>query len=120
MTRSSLDDVKLAIPFWPKLYANLSTDNEHRVRETAQQAQTAVITKLGKNIAPHLKQLIPTWICSQYDTYAPAASIASHCFQKAFPQNKINDVFVFCENEILEFFTKNLTVHTSQTICNPK
>ncbi|KAL1395928.1 hypothetical protein pipiens_001260 [Culex pipiens pipiens] len=50
-----LDVVKAVLTFWPRLYGNLSTDEEHRVRETAQQAQVAVIAKAGKNTAPYLK-----------------------------------------------------------------
>lgn len=61
-----------------------------------------------------------SWITSQYDTYAPAASIASQSFQKSFPPNKLKEVFQYCQNEILDYIIKNLTQHTPQTICNPK
>lgn len=37
-----------------------------------------------------------------------------------FPERKVSDVFAFCESEILEYFTKNLTVLNQQTVCNPK
>ncbi|XP_055621838.1 E3 ubiquitin-protein ligase listerin [Toxorhynchites rutilus septentrionalis] len=118
--KSDLDVVKAVLPFWPRLYSNLSTDVEHRVRETAQQAQAAVVAKAGKHIAPFLKQLAPTWISAQYDTYAPAASLASKSFTSAFPPGKLREVFVFCEDEILDYYTKNLTVHTAITLSNPK
>lgn len=120
ISKSDIDIVKSVLPFWPRLYANLSTDIEHRVRETVQLAQLAIVAKAGKFIAPFLKNLVPSWIGSQFDNYATAGSIATNSFNKAFPANKVNDVFVFCEIEILEYFTKNLTVHTMQTICNPK
>ncbi|XP_038115806.1 E3 ubiquitin-protein ligase listerin isoform X1 [Culex quinquefasciatus] len=118
--KSELDVVKAVLPFWPRLYGNLSTDVEHRVRETAQQAQAAVVAKAGKNIAPYLKQLAPAWISAQYDTYAPAASLASQSFGSAFPPSKLREVFVFCEAEILDYYTRNLTVHTAITLSNPK
>ncbi|XP_058829891.1 E3 ubiquitin-protein ligase listerin isoform X2 [Topomyia yanbarensis] len=118
--KSELDVVKAVLPFWPRLYSNLSTDVEHRVRETAQQAQSAVVAKAGKHIAPFLKQLAPAWISAQYDTYAPAASIAGQSFSSAFPPSKLCEVFIFCENEILEYYTKNLTVHSAITLSNPK
>lgn len=112
--------IKTILPFWPRLYNNLSTDVEHRVREAAQQAQAALMTQAGKNIAPYLKQIAPAWITSQYDTYAPAASIATQCFQKSFPAHKLQDVFNFCQNEILDYITKNLTVFTATTLSNPQ
>lgn len=118
--KSDLEVVKSVLPFWPRLYSNLSTDVEHRVRESAQQAQSAMVTKAGKNIAPFLKQLAPAWISAQYDTYAPAASLAGQSFSSAFPASKLREVFVFCESEILDYYTKNLTVHTAITLSNPK
>uniref|UniRef100_A0A182IKK9 E3 ubiquitin-protein ligase listerin n=1 Tax=Anopheles atroparvus TaxID=41427 RepID=A0A182IKK9_ANOAO len=117
---AELEVVKAVLPFWPRLFVNLSTDAEHRVRETAQQAQAAIVSRAGKNIAPFLRQLAPAWISSQYDTYAPAASAASQSFGSAFPPGKVNEVFVFCENEILDYYTKNLTFHTAITLSNPK
>ncbi|XP_055533592.1 E3 ubiquitin-protein ligase listerin [Wyeomyia smithii] len=120
ISKSELDLVKAVLPFWPRLYSNLSTDVEHRVRETAQQAQAAVVAKAGKNIAPYLKQLAPAWISAQYDTYAPAASIAGQSFSSAFPPSKLREVFVFCESEILDYYTKNLTIHTAITLSNSK
>lgn len=108
------------LPFWPRLYGNLAVDVEHRVREFSQQAQAAVVNKCGKHIAPHLKQLAPIWITSQYDSYAPAGSIASASFKKAFPPAKLQEVFTFCQNEVLEYIVKNLTVFTATTLSNPK
>lgn len=112
--------IKTILPFWPRLYNNLSTDVEHRVREAAQQAQAALMTQAGKSIAPYLKQLAPAWITSQYDTYAPAASVATECFQKSFPAHKQQDVFNFCQNEILDYITKNLTIYTATSLSNPQ
>ncbi|EDS38201.1 immunophilin FKBP46 [Culex quinquefasciatus] len=58
-----LDVVKAVLTFWPRLYGNLSTDEEHRVRERAQQAQVAVIAKAAeildyytKNLTVHVEQ----------------------------------------------------------------
>lgn len=117
---SEVTTIKTILPFWPRLYNNLSTDVEHRVREAAQSAQFALVNKAGKSIAPYLKQVAPAWISSQYDTYAPAASVASASFQKAFPPHKMQDVFNFCQNEILDYVTKNLTFFTATTLSNPQ
>lgn len=120
VANSEVVTIKSVLPFWPRLYNNLSTDVEHRVREAAQNAQFALVNKAGKSIAPYLKQIAPAWITSQYDTYAPAASVASASFQKAFPSHKLQDVFNFCQNEILDYVTKNLTVFTATTLSNPQ
>lgn len=120
VSTSEMETVSSILPFWPRLYLLLSTDVEHRVREASQQAQAAVSLKCGKNIAPYLRQLAPSWITSQYDTYAPAASVASSSFQKAFRPNKQQEVFNFCQNEILEYIIKNLTVFTPTTLTSAK
>uniref|UniRef100_W4VS17 E3 ubiquitin-protein ligase listerin n=1 Tax=Corethrella appendiculata TaxID=1370023 RepID=W4VS17_9DIPT len=118
--KTDVEILKAVLPFWPRLYCNLSMDCEHRVRECAQQAQAAIVLKVGKNIAPYLRQLAPQWIISQYDTYAPAASIATQSFNNAFPQNKLREVFVYCEQEIIDLLVKNLIQHTAITLTNPK
>lgn len=117
---SELDTVVSVLPFWPRLYVMLSTDVEHRVRESSQQAQAAVSSKCGKKIAPYLRQLAPAWITSQYDTYAPAASIATASFQRAFRPYKQQEVFTFCHAEILDYVVKNVIVATPQTISSAK
>lgn len=120
LSKTKLNTIKSILPFWPRLYNNLSTDVEHRVREAAQQAQLTLMKQAGKNIAPYLKQITPAWITSQYDTYAPAASIAVQSFQLTFPAQKMQDVLAFCQNEILDYITKNLIVHTAATLSNPQ
>ncbi|XP_059612638.1 E3 ubiquitin-protein ligase listerin [Phlebotomus argentipes] len=120
VTVSDVDLLKTILPFWPRLYVNLATDVEHRVREGAQQAHGALAGKVGKLIAPYLKQMAPVWIASQYDSYAPAASIATTSFQRAFPPHKLKEVFGFCQGEILDYVTKILTVHTATTLSNSK
>lgn len=117
---SDVEVVVAVLPFWPRLYANLATDVEHRVREASQQSQAAVSKKCGKSIAPYLRQLAPSWITSQYDTYAPAASIATQSFQKAFRPPKQQEVFTYCQQEILDFVTKNLTIITPASMSTAK
>lgn len=117
---SDVEIVKTALPYFPKVYVLLSTDVDARVREIAQQALLAIVNKVGKNLATILKQVFPAWVCGQYDTHPTAASIATNCFNKAFPAKKVADVFAHCEVELLDYFTKNLIVLNPQTVCNPK
>lgn len=120
VNQSDVEVVKTALAHFPKVYVQLSVDVDSRVRESAQSALLAIVNKVGKNLATILKQVFPAWVCGQYDTHPTAASIATNSFEKAFPAKKITDVFAFCEAETLEYFTKNLTVLNSQTVCNPK
>jgi hypothetical protein len=106
---------KALLPYWLRLDSNVATDVDHRAREMSQKAHYSVVTKAGK----YLRLLGPAWI-SSYDTYAMATSAATQSFQKAFPAAKFEDVFMFCKDEILEYFVRNLTEHTAQTLCNPK
>jgi len=105
---------------YAKVYNQLSTEVDARVRESCQSSLLTIVNKIGKNLATILKQIFPSWICAQYDTHPTASSIAKNSFNKAFPPNKVSEVFSFCETEVLDNFIKNLTVLNPQTICNSK
>lgn len=106
---SEIESVKAILPLWPKLYTGLATDIDHRVRENCQQAHRTIVLKLGKHIAPILKQICPEWIASKYDSYGPAATIAVDSFTTAFPERKVREVLQFCQEEIVDFVVKGLT-----------
>uniref|UniRef100_A0A336LRQ7 E3 ubiquitin-protein ligase listerin n=1 Tax=Culicoides sonorensis TaxID=179676 RepID=A0A336LRQ7_CULSO len=119
--KSDLDIIKPILPLWPRLYNTLSTDSDLRVREFTQQAHAALVVKAGKFLAPFVKQLAGPWIASKFDTHAIAGSLAAGAFQKSFPTDeKQKNLLVFCESELVEFYIKNLTVHTATTLLNPK
>lgn len=120
VNQAEIDVVKNVLACFSKLYVNLAVDVDARVRESSQSALLAVVNRTGKNLAAVLKQIFPAWVCSQYDTHPTASSIASNSFAKAFPANKVSDVFSFCETETLDYFIKNLTVLNQNTICNQK
>lgn len=110
-----------AIQMYAKMYNQLSTEVDAKVRECCQHSLLAIVNKIGKNLATILKQIFPSWICAQYDYSHPtAASVAKNSFNKAFPPNKVSEVFLFCENEVLDSIHKNLTILNSQTVCNNK
>ncbi|KOX73030.1 E3 ubiquitin-protein ligase listerin [Melipona quadrifasciata] len=104
------------LPFWPRLYCALAIDIEHRVREAAQLAHATVVKRVGKGIAMYLKQLAGVWFISQYDTYPPAASIATNSFNDTFPQKKIIDAIVYCQHEILNYICDNITAHNALSL----
>lgn len=119
---SELEAVKPILPLWPRMYTQLSTDFDLRVREFTQQTHAALVTKSGKFIAPFLKPLAGPWfssLCTETD--AIAKSLAVSAFQKSFStEEKQKNLLVFCEADLLDFFTKNLTVHSATTLLNPK
>lgn len=117
---SEPDAVKAILPFWPRLFCVLVTDLENRVREAAHSAHRAVVNRVGRNIAPHLKQLIGPWFTGQYDTYPPAASTAKLAFQEAFSTNKMTEAIIFCQQEILNYVSTNLLDYNPKSFCIDK
>uniref|UniRef100_A0A1B0GD60 E3 ubiquitin-protein ligase listerin n=1 Tax=Glossina morsitans morsitans TaxID=37546 RepID=A0A1B0GD60_GLOMM len=115
ISHSELEEMKTILPLWPKFYHNLASDPEHNVRELTQTVLHLLVSKCKKTIAPYLKQLIPVWLASHFDNYAPAASIASTCFAETFT-NRIREVCLHCRYEIIDYAIRNLTFHTPATL----
>uniref|UniRef100_H2YUW7 E3 ubiquitin-protein ligase listerin n=1 Tax=Ciona savignyi TaxID=51511 RepID=H2YUW7_CIOSA len=97
------------LPNWPRIYNRLSEDSDRRVREGLQQTHHAIVTKVGKEIAPFLKGLFGAWWIATCDAYAPVASAAWNAFSAAFPTPaKQGKVLVFCHQEILHAVKSNV------------
>lgn len=62
VNHSEPDVVNTILTFFPKIYVQLSTDVDSRVREGAQSALSAVVNKVGKSLAKILKQVFPAWV----------------------------------------------------------
>lgn len=75
-------------------------DYDWRVREATFRTHKTFLEKMGKNVAPHLKVMMPTWLLSLYDPYAPAASSAKTSFNTIFPDDKQKNVIGFTKNEV--------------------
>lgn len=116
--QSDVEVLKNILPLWPKYYLNLASDPEHTVREQTQTVLQLLMAKCKKAMAPYLKLLVPVWLGSRFDTYAPAASIASQSFRDTFAgnANRSREVCMHCQVEILEYATRNLTFHTAATL----
>ncbi|XP_075159606.1 E3 ubiquitin-protein ligase listerin [Haematobia irritans] len=117
---SNMDELKNILPLWPKFYQNLATDPEHSVRELSQTVLQILVSKCKKAIAPYLKQLVPTWLSSRFDNYAPAASIATSSFTETFNANRTREVCLHCQVDIIEYAMRNLTFHTAATLSTGK
>lgn len=115
-----LESVKSALPFWPRIYAKLSIDAERRVREAAQVANKALVIQVGKQLAPHLRAVMPTWVLAMVDPHTPAALTASKAFQEAFSVEKRAEVLLFTCKAIVDHVSDNLFTQTPQTLSDPK
>ncbi|BES87922.1 RING [Nesidiocoris tenuis] len=106
-------DIVELLPSWAKLYSNLVVDVDHKVREATQCAHKAIAVRVGRNMAPFVKQIVPSWFISQCDTHPPAASAAALAFKEAFPPHKITGVIVFCQREIVKYISDNLLLENT-------
>ncbi|XP_015789304.1 E3 ubiquitin-protein ligase listerin [Tetranychus urticae] len=113
------NSVKTVLSMWPRIFNKLAIDNDFRVRETTFQAQEALVKKLGKNIAPILKQIIAIWVVSLHDTYAVSASAAKASFSVSFSPSKQTEVLQFCKEEIINYCKDVLLIQTIATIDDP-
>ncbi|GFQ68562.1 e3 ubiquitin-protein ligase listerin [Trichonephila clavata] len=112
--------VKSVLPFWPRLFNKLAMDFDRRIREAAHQANGKLMSKVKRDIAPYLKNIMSVWLLGQCDLYAPAASVAQTIFCTTFPTNKQADAVMFCKSEIFSYFKDNLFEQTAKTMSDPK
>jgi len=71
-------------------------------------------------ISKNAVMCLGVWFTSQYDTYPPAASAAASAATAAFSPQKMTEAVAFCQEEILNYFYENLTVHTPKSLSNSK
>ncbi|KAI9559714.1 hypothetical protein GHT06_013719 [Daphnia sinensis] len=106
--QNSLDLLKAVLPFWPRIFSRLAVDGDRRVREYLHKSHVQLTSQLGRNIAPYLKEMMGAWFTSQCDSYAPAASLATHSLKTCFPGNKLPDAIAFCHNEIMDYIKDSI------------
>ena len=97
------DTLKTILVFWPRIFSRLAVDADRRVREKLHLAHSQFASKLGRNIAPHLKAMMGAWFTSQCDTYPPASLLATNSLKSCFPGNKLSDAVTFCHNEVMDY-----------------
>ncbi|XP_060801927.1 E3 ubiquitin-protein ligase listerin [Amyelois transitella] len=108
VNKSSVEDVEAVLPSWSHFYKTLFVDADCKVRECTQACHGAIVRVCGRRVAPHLKQLLPSWLQAQYDDHAPAQSQAQLSLKNTFPDAKLPEVIAFCKTEILDFLEDNL------------
>lgn len=75
---------------------------DYRVREAAQQAMSTLVSRVRRNLAPYIRNLMGAWLLSQCDTYPTVASAAQSAFADAFPPLKQTEAVVYCKESVLE------------------
>ena len=107
-SEATQETLKTILVFWPRIYSRLAVDGDRRVREKTASAHSQFSSKLGRNIAPHLKAMMGAWFTSQCDTYPPAALLATNSIKSCFPGSKLTDAVTFCHNEIVDYISDAL------------
>ncbi|XP_029649039.1 E3 ubiquitin-protein ligase listerin [Octopus sinensis] len=113
-------DAKAVLPYWPRIYSKISMDDNHRVREAAQQSMAVLAGSLHRELAPHLKKLMASWLLGMCDPYPTVATAAQQAFNIAFPAAKQAQALTFCQEAILDFTIDNLLNQKPETLGDPK
>jgi hypothetical protein len=117
----SSDDIVKALPYWPRLFNRLAIDIDRRVREATHCAHEQMCVRAGRQLAAHLKVIVPCWLCTMCDPHLPAAKAAQTALAATLPNDvKRADAFVFCKDAIFNYITENLFEHTPSSLSDPK
>ena len=100
---SSIEVLKSVLPFWARIFTRLVIDGDRRVRENVLKAHASFATKIGRDLAPQLKELMGAWFTSQCDNYTPASTAAVNSLASCFPEKKLPVALSFCHNEIMDY-----------------
>ncbi|KAF6767977.1 hypothetical protein AHF37_07847 [Paragonimus kellicotti] len=96
------------LPFWPRLYSGLSANSDRKVRELVQSAMYVLAKRVGRELAPYLKQLLPIWAFATVDFHEPAASLAEQGLSNVFPNGKRTEAYRVCARQLLDLFETKL------------
>ena len=76
-------------------------DTDRRVREASHCTFQEIVTRVGRDLAPYLKQVLGAWLVAQCDPYAPAATAAQQAFSAAFPPAKQISAMLYCKDVVI-------------------
>ncbi|RTG81350.1 E3 ubiquitin-protein ligase listerin [Schistosoma bovis] len=111
----STSSIVAVLPFWPRIYHRLSFDGDRKVRELVQTTMHALASRVGKDLGPYLKQIVPIWTFSTVDTYESAALYATKGLYDTFPGKKLIDVHCLCSKQLLDMVETQLFELTRKT-----
>ena len=79
----------------------LLQDVNRRVREVTHYAHEQICVKAGRQLAAHLRVIVPCWLCTMSDPHSSAAKAAQTAFAATLPSDaKRADALVFCKDAI--------------------
>uniref|UniRef100_A0A5K4FFC6 E3 ubiquitin-protein ligase listerin n=2 Tax=Schistosoma mansoni TaxID=6183 RepID=A0A5K4FFC6_SCHMA len=116
----STSSIVAVLPFWPRIYHRLSFDEDRKVRELVQTTMHALASRVGKDLGPYLKQIVPIWTFSTVDTYEPAALFANKGLCDTFPEKKLIDVHCLCSKQLLDMVETQLFELTRKRCADTK
>ncbi|KAJ2235471.1 hypothetical protein H4R99_001948 [Coemansia sp. RSA 1722] len=114
---SGLEGMLLA---WPPLFKKYIFDPDRRVRAAVANVNAALVTKVGKRLASHLKQLVGPWVASYFDPHREVAKTSRSAFERVFPESKRSEVYSYCLSELVEFASDNILNQTPETLSDPR
>jgi len=104
---------------WVVVLKKLVLDNHKRVRESSFIAHKEVVTIVGKELGPYLKQVMPCWMLCMCEHDKDVSDIATKAFHAAFSQEKRQPALQFALKEMVTYASENLK-QTVQTLSDPK
>lgn len=79
-----MDCLVVALSHVVRAYNRLAIDNSRRVRELSQRTLELTAGRVGREIAPHLRSLLPIWLLSMNDICAVVSNAARSAFENTF------------------------------------
>ena len=116
INQSTGDDLSVLIPHWAPIFNKLSGDIDKRVRLASALSLYTLVGKLGKRIAPVLKEIIGCWIAGHFDPHAETTETLLNAFNAAFPDKRAKVMESF-QKELLLYVCHSILVQTPEAYC---
>ncbi|KAJ1675549.1 listerin E3 ubiquitin protein ligase 1 [Spiromyces aspiralis] len=105
---------------WPSPYRRHIIDIDRRVRGEVAKVHYQLVTKMGKRLAPRLKEVIGPWVLGFFDQSREVASYSRMAFEDAFSPSRREEVFAYCLDDLAEFIRSNLHDELPDTLSDPR
>eukprot|EP00002_Diphylleia_rotans_P013568 TRINITY_DN2650_c0_g1_i2.p1 TRINITY_DN2650_c0_g1~~TRINITY_DN2650_c0_g1_i2.p1 ORF type:complete len:1492 (-),score=284.34 TRINITY_DN2650_c0_g1_i2:662-5137(-) len=116
-----LPNIESFLTSWVVLYPKLSQDISRQVRETTGQFFALLLKNINKKmLAPHLKALVSSWLCSICDPSKETRLVSLQAFQETFQPAKRGEAILFCRNEIANNLLEVLSTAPKRKDADPE
>ncbi|EGG18283.1 hypothetical protein DFA_03777 [Cavenderia fasciculata] len=93
---------------WELIFKRLVNDDHRRVREMTFVCLEIMGAKVGKLLAPHVRQLLGPWVVGICDQRDQQQNSALRAFESIFPEKKRRDVLLFGQEQAIQYLCENL------------